>query len=94
MVSILVKALGGLKELIGDNSHYLIEEGMTLKDLFTDIMKDLNYDSKMELNNLIKGNLRDFLILINGSEVSLLQGLNTKIKAGDEVVLIPISHGG
>jgi molybdopterin converting factor small subunit len=34
------------------------------------------------------------LILVNGKEVSVLQGLNTKIKDGDELVLIPVVHGG
>jgi molybdopterin synthase sulfur carrier subunit len=34
------------------------------------------------------------LILVNGKEVSVLQGLNTKIKDGDELILIPVVHGG
>lgn len=34
------------------------------------------------------------LILINGREISALDGLETLIKGGDEVVLIPVTHGG
>ena len=34
------------------------------------------------------------LILVNGKEISVLKGLDTKIKEGDEVTLIPVSHGG
>jgi MoaD family protein len=34
------------------------------------------------------------LILVNGKEISVLKGLETEIKDGDEVTLIPVSHGG
>lgn len=34
------------------------------------------------------------LILVNGKEIGVLNGLETEIKKGDEVTLIPISHGG
>ena len=34
------------------------------------------------------------LILVNGQEIGLLNGINTKVKDGDEIVLIPVSHGG
>jgi len=34
------------------------------------------------------------LILVNGKEISALKGLETKIREGDELTLIPVSHGG
>ena len=34
------------------------------------------------------------LILVNGKEISALQGLKTEVDKGDEIVLVPISHGG
>lgn len=34
------------------------------------------------------------LILINERDISVLEGLQTKIKDGDEVSFIPIVHGG
>ena len=34
------------------------------------------------------------LVLINGSEISVLNGLETVIEDGDELVLIPVAHGG
>jgi len=34
------------------------------------------------------------LILVNGKEVGVLKGLETEVKEGDEIVLIPVSHGG
>jgi molybdopterin converting factor small subunit len=34
------------------------------------------------------------LILIDGTEIGVLQGLNTQISNGDEIVILPVSHGG
>ncbi len=34
------------------------------------------------------------LILVNGREISVLQGLETEVNDGDEIVLVPVSHGG
>lgn len=34
------------------------------------------------------------LMLVNGREISVLQGLDSKIKDGDELILIPVVHGG
>lgn len=34
------------------------------------------------------------LIIVNGREISALNGLDTEVRDGDEVVLISVSHGG
>jgi len=34
------------------------------------------------------------LILVNGKEISVLQGLETEVNDGDEIILVPVSHGG
>lgn len=34
------------------------------------------------------------LILVNGKEISALEGLDTKLKDGDELIFIPVVHGG
>ena len=48
--------------------------------------------------NLIDQQLEDprpnALILVNGREIGVLNGLETKLKDGDEVVLVPVVHGG
>ena len=36
----------------------------------------------------------DTLILLNGREISILNGLKTTLKNGDEIVFVPVSHGG
>jgi MoaD family protein len=34
------------------------------------------------------------LILLNGREISVLNGLGTEVADGDEITLIPVVHGG
>ena len=34
------------------------------------------------------------LILVEGKEISVLQGLETEIKDAEEMVLVPMVHGG
>lgn len=34
------------------------------------------------------------LILVNGREISVLNGLETNLEDGDEVVFVPVVHGG
>jgi len=34
------------------------------------------------------------LVLVNGKEIGVLQGLETEVEDGDEIVLVPVSHGG
>jgi molybdopterin converting factor small subunit len=34
------------------------------------------------------------LIILDGKEISALQGLETEVKDYDEIVLVPMVHGG
>jgi molybdopterin synthase sulfur carrier subunit len=34
------------------------------------------------------------LVLVNGREIGVLSGLETPVKDGDEVVFVPVVHGG
>jgi molybdopterin converting factor small subunit len=47
---------------------------------------------------LIDADLRDprpnALIMVSGTEIGALNGLDTVLKEGDEVVLLPVAHGG
>jgi molybdopterin converting factor small subunit len=38
--------------------------------------------------------LSNAVILVNGKEIGLLNGLETKLKDKDEILFIPVIHGG
>ena len=37
---------------------------------------------------------RSVLVLVNGREISVLKGFETVVDDGDEVVFVPVVHGG
>jgi molybdopterin converting factor small subunit len=41
-----------------------------------------------------KGIRRSLLVLVNGSEIGVLDGSKTLLNPGDRLTLIPVSHGG
>jgi molybdopterin synthase sulfur carrier subunit len=47
---------------------------------------------------LIDADLKDprpnALILVSGTEVGVLNGIDTELRDGDEVVFLPVAHGG
>jgi molybdopterin synthase sulfur carrier subunit len=93
-VAITVKFIGALRHASGVNTRVLDCEECSVKELIDKISRQLP-----ELRrNLIHGELDDprpnALILVNGREISVMNGLNTALNDGDEVVLIPVAHGG
>ncbi|MEM3769803.1 MAG: MoaD/ThiS family protein [Candidatus Bathyarchaeia archaeon] len=71
-----------------------LKEGAQLKEALKRVIEEF---PKME-RALIDPELGDprpnTLIIVNGREISVLKGLETVLKDGDEVVFIPVSHGG
>jgi molybdopterin converting factor small subunit len=91
-----VKFLGAFRGLSGKNhSNIILKDRTNVKALIQKIAETFPSDFK---RSLIDPELNDprpnALILVNGKEVSALEGIATKINDGDEVVLISVSHGG
>ena len=63
-----------------------------------ELVSELTAEMPELRRNLIDQQLEDprpnALILVNGREISVLNGLETQVKDEDEVVFIPVVHGG
>ncbi|MEM2883163.1 MAG: MoaD/ThiS family protein [Nitrososphaerales archaeon] len=79
-----MRFLGHLATYFGEEAEIQADE----MDLAT-LLKELNL--KIEHQQITRANT---LILINGIEISALNGDKTKLKEGDNITLIPVSHGG
>jgi molybdopterin synthase sulfur carrier subunit len=94
-MAITLKFIGALRHASGAETLALdCSEGASLLDLL-----DVITVGKKEFRlNLLDEQLPDpkakALILVNGREISVLDGLETKVKDGDEVVFVPVVHGG
>jgi sulfur-carrier protein len=93
-MAITVKFIGALRRSSGENTQAVNCETCSVRELIDEISK-----ASPELKrNLVGGEGENqhpnALVLVNGREISVLNGLNTKLIDNDEVVFIPVVHGG
>jgi molybdopterin synthase sulfur carrier subunit len=94
-VPLTVKFIGALRHLSGKTQCAVtFQEGISIKQLVHKISQEIpklkHTFSDQELNN----SRSNSLILINGREISILNGYETKLNDGDEIVFVPVVHGG
>jgi len=96
MIRVKVKLLGVFRELSGKNRVIIeFEDAVTMREVVRKLTETLPSKFKETLIDPELGDPRpNALILVNGKEVGVLQGLQTIIDDGDEMVLLPVAHGG
>ena len=93
-MAVTVKFIGALRHASGVNSRVVDCETCSVKELINKVSRKLPA-LRRSLVGKEGGVLRpNALILVNGREISVLDGLNTAVKDGDEIVFIPVVHGG
>jgi len=89
-----LKFVGALRQISGKTQLAVdFQEGMSLKDLVTKISQETPRLEKT-FSDQLNDSRSSALILINGREISVLNGLETKLNEGDKIVFIPVVHGG
>jgi len=94
-MEVTVRFIGTFRTISG-KSKFTIEYGdmPNVKKAVEKIVEEL---PKLK-GVLIDADLQDprpnTLILLNEREISILNGLETTLKNGDEIVFVPVSHGG
>lgn len=84
---IKVKTIGSIEKILGNNIFTFDKDSIPIRDVFKILFK---HDKE---NNNFSSILSDIIIAING--IALSNGFDDLIlKSGDEVTLIPVSHGG
>ncbi len=94
--SVKVKLIGIFRVLSGENRLPIeLEEPAIVGRVIQKLVEAFSPEFK---DALIDPELKDprpnALILVNGKEISVLEGLETEVNKGDEIVLVPVSHGG
>jgi molybdopterin synthase sulfur carrier subunit len=95
-IDVEVKFLGVFRQFSERNQVFVkLEEPATVKKTVEKLTEVFSSEFKRAL---VDPELEDprpnALILVNGKEISVLQGLETEVEDGDEIVLVPVSHGG
>ena len=90
-----VRFIGPLRHTSGTVEIALnIDGAVTMKELMREITNELPALAQSLNDKQLDDPRPNNLIIINGKEISVLNGLKTKIVDGDEVVLVPVVHGG
>lgn len=86
MPLVIIRFLGLLRDKVGRDALPL-KSGETVGDLINELVRELP-----QVKELIEGGL--VTVLVNGRAIEWLNGLKTKLRDGDEVVLMPPAGGG
>lgn len=96
-MKVRVKVLGVLKRALGGDELVVninAEGGLRLKDFIDRVLGEAASLRDILLDPELKDPRPNTIILLNGKEISLLGGLEAIVRDGDEIVLIPVIHGG
>jgi len=94
-VVVNVKFIGSFRSFSGkDKLAIKLKNAVSLRALVRKIVEKLP-KLKSVLIDPESGDPRaSMLVLVNGREISVLKGLDTTVDDGDEVVFVPVVHGG
>ena len=94
-MAVTLKFLGALRHASGKEIVILdCRENVSVLDLVNLASAQAPALRRNLLDEQLESPKPNALILVNGREISVLDGLDTKVKDGDEVVFVPVVHGG
>jgi len=94
-MTITVKFLGALRQISGAGELALnIKGALSIKKLMNEIVREMPALKPSLTHQQLEDLRSNALILVNGREISVLNGLETNLKDDDEIVFVPVVHGG
>lgn len=94
-MALTVKFLGALRHISGTSELVLNIKGtLSIKELMNKIVREIPALKQSLIHQQLEDLRSNTLILVNGREISVLDGLETNLKDGDEIVFVPVVHGG
>lgn len=96
VIHVEVRFLGIFQRLSGKKRFKLkLEEPATVRKLVMNLTETFSSEFKQVLvDSQLDDPRPNALILVGGKDISVLQGLETEIRDSEEIVLVPVVHGG
>jgi molybdopterin synthase sulfur carrier subunit len=90
-----IRFLGSLRSSVRKCEFELnLKEAITLKQVVDEIVEKSPKLKSVLIDIELNDPRPNVLILVNERDISVLKGLETNIVDGDEIVFIPVIHGG
>lgn len=95
-IKVKVRLMGVFQGLTGKEKLCLkLEKSLPVREVVERLVEPFPAELRRLLVDPELGDPRpNALIFVNGKEIGVLEGLETEVYDGDEVVFIPVSHGG
>ncbi len=94
-MNVRVRLLGVFRGSTGKDQLLLTLERATVREAIQALIERLPTEiGAMLINPEFKDPQPNALVLLNGREINVLNGLETVVSDGDEVTLVPVAHGG
>jgi len=92
---VAVRFIGALRSTAGKGKLTIkVRDTVPLRELIKKLIEELPKLKRTLIDPELEDPRPNTLILVNGKEIGVLNGLETMLKDGDEVVFVPILHGG
>ncbi len=90
-----IKFIGALRHLSGKTQLTIdYPADATVKTVIACISQEFPGLKHTFADSDLNDSRSNSLVLVNGTEISVLDGYNTKLSDGDEIVFVPVVHGG
>ncbi len=90
-----IKLIGALRHISGKAQLIInFQEIGSIKELLSKLCQELPSLERTFTDQQLNDSRSNTLILVNGREISVLNGLQTRLNDGDEIVFVPVVHGG
>ncbi|PVX26541.1 MAG: hypothetical protein CW691_01270 [Candidatus Bathyarchaeum sp.] len=96
VITVNVRFLGIFQRLSGKKFFPLeLEDSATVRAVITKLTETFSNEFKEVLvDSQLDDPRPNALILVEGKEISALNGLETEVKESEEIVFVPMVHGG
>ena len=90
-----LRFVGSLRSASGKSrATFEFEHAISLREVLKKLVEERLRLRRVLIDFELDDPKPNALILVNGKEISVLDGLKTVLKDGDEVVFVPVLHGG
>lgn len=95
-MKVKVEFLGHVRNLIGNDKEEIeIREGASITDLLMMLSEKYGESFRKAVYEKSSADVKsNYIITVNGYLLNQLQGIETKLKHGDHIILLPIVSGG